>query len=155
MTLYNYYENRNAILKDVVNKGFDELWIGLREKLESHGAASNPLSEYLILADHMLDFGMARPNLYRFLFRSAITPLIADKNIADRFRDIGNLLIPRVNDESKRQDVFNDIYMFLVLMNSLVNNVLDSRIEMTVERYRTLIRRSYDSLLLRDEQYIR
>jgi AcrR family transcriptional regulator len=167
MTLYNYYENREAILKDVVKKGLDELWTGLREKMDGRGTATsgtvggdavgsgNPLRQYLILSDHMLAFGMARPNLYRFLFGSAVVPLIAGSDIPERYRDLSESLMPHIRDESRKQDILNDIYMFLVLMNSLINNVLEGRIGMTAERYPALIGRAYDGLLQRDEQYIR
>jgi hypothetical protein len=63
--------------------------------------------------------------------------------------------MPRIHDESRKQDILNDIYMFLVLMNALVKNVLDGRIGMTAERYPALIGRAYDGLLQQDEQYIR
>jgi len=157
MTLYNYYENRDAILKDVMKQGLDELWTGLQEKMDDSGPSgvSNPLRQYLVLSDHMLAFGMARPNLYRFLFGSAVAPLIAGGNIAERYRDLSLSLMPRIHDESRKQDILNDIYMFQVLMNALVNNVLDGRIGMTAERYPALIGRAYDGLLQRDEQYIR
>jgi len=156
MTLYNYYENRDAILKDVVKQGLDELWAGLQEKLDGCGSASvrNPLRQYLVLSDHMLAFAMARPNLYRFLFGSAVAPFIAGGNIAERYRDLSQSLMSRIHDESRKQDILNDIYMFLVLMNALVKNVLDGRIGMTAERYPALIGRAYDGLLQRDEQYI-
>lgn len=157
MTLYNYYENRDAILKDVMKQGLDELWTGLQEKMDDSGPSgvSNPLRQYLVLSDHMLAFGMARPNLYRFLFGSAVAPLIAGGNVAERYRDLSLSLMPRIHDESRKQDILNDIYMFQVLMNALVNNVLDGRIGMTAERYPALIGRAYDGLLQRDEQYIR
>ena len=157
MTLYNYFKNRDAILKDVMKQGFDELRTGLQEKMEGSGPASvrNTLRQYLVLSDHMLAFGMARPNLYRFLFGSAVAPLIAGGDIAERYRDLSLTLMPRIHDESRKQDILNDIYMFLVLMNSLVSNVLDGRIGMTAERYPALIGRAYDGLLRRDEEYIR
>ncbi|MEN6476891.1 MAG: TetR/AcrR family transcriptional regulator [Rectinema sp.] len=154
MTLYNYYKNRDAILKGIIKKGFDELWAGLQEKIDACCSADNPLRVYLVLADHMLDFGMARPNLYRFLFTSAFSPLPLDETIADRYHGVSKALLSRISALPNRQDILNDIFMFQVLMNSLVLSVLDHKADMTADRYPSLIARAFDGLLLRDRLYL-
>lgn len=154
MTLYNYVENRDALLKLLLKRGFEELWTGLREKLQLYTTTKNPLRMYIALADHMLQFGRQRPNLYRFLFSSDIARLLSDETLAQEYRSISQTLLPRIKDISKERDILDDIYMFQVLINALILGVLDKKVGMSAERFPALVQRAYDSLLLRDEIYI-
>jgi len=68
MTLYNYYENRGAILKGALRTGLVLLWKGLDEEVAAwRGSGGAPLGAYRVLADHLLAFAQARPSLCRFV----------------------------------------------------------------------------------------
>jgi AcrR family transcriptional regulator len=68
MTLYNYYENRGAILKGALRTGLVLLWKGLDEEVAAWRANGGaPLGSYRVLADHLLSFAQARPSLCRFI----------------------------------------------------------------------------------------
>lgn len=154
MTLYNYVENRDALLKLLIQRGFEKLWEGLKEKQDYCFATDNPLRVYLVLADHMLQFGLQHPNLYRFIFSPDITPLLQDETIAQQYRSISSTLLARIKDPQREKEVLDDIYMFQVLINALIRSLLEKRVGMTMERYPILVKRAYDSLLLRDERFI-
>ncbi|MDX9826286.1 MAG: TetR/AcrR family transcriptional regulator [Spirochaetia bacterium] len=155
MTLYNYVDNRDALLKLLLKRGFEELWSGLREKLEYFSATDKPLRIYIALAEHMLQFGLQRPNLYRFLFSSDIARLLSDETLAREYRSISQTLLPRIQDISKERDILDDIYMFQVLINALILGIIDKKVGISVERFPVLVKRAYDSLLLRDEGYFK
>jgi AcrR family transcriptional regulator len=155
MTLYNYVENRDALLKLLLKRGFEELWSGLREKLEFYSTTDNPLRMYITLADHMLQFGRLRPNLYRFLFSSDIARLLSDETLANEYRSISQTLLPRIQDILKEREILDDIYMFQLLINALILGVIDKKVGMPAERFHALVQRAYDSLLLRNEVHIK
>ena len=68
MTLYNYYENRGAIIKEALGKGLGMLWEGLAAEVGAwRDKGGSPLGAYRVLADHLLAFAQARPRLCRFI----------------------------------------------------------------------------------------
>jgi len=155
MTLYNYVENRDALLKLLLKRGFEVLWTGLKEKLQLYETTENPLRMYIALAGHMLQFGRKHPNLYRFLFSSDIARLLSDETLASEYRSISQTLLPRIQDISKEREILDDIYMFQVLLNALILGVLDKKVGMNADRFPILVQRAYDSLLLRNEKFIK
>ena len=54
MTLYNYYENRGAIVRGALKRGLNLLWEGLSDEVEAWRAAGgNPLGAYRVLANRL------------------------------------------------------------------------------------------------------
>ncbi len=155
MTLYNYVENRDALLKLLIKRGFEGLWEGLQEKQDRCFATENPLRVYLIMADHMLQFGLKHPNLYRFIFSPDIAPLLQDETIAQHYRSISSTLLARIKDPKREKEILDDIYMFQVLINALIFGIIDKKVGMSENRFYALVQRAYDSLLLRNEEYIK
>lgn len=155
MTLYNYVDNRDALLKLLLKRGFEELWSGLKEKLELYATTDKPLRMYIALAEHLLHFGCRRPNLYRFLFSSDIARLLSDETLAREYRSISQTILPRIQDISKERDILDDIYMFQVLINALILGVIDKKVGMSADRFPILVQKAYDSLLLRNEEFIK
>ncbi len=155
MTLYNYVESRDALLKLLLKRGLEELWLGLKEKLELSATSDNPLRMYIALAEHMFQFGLRRTNLYRFLFSSDIARLLSDETLAREYRSISQTLLPRIRDISRERDILDDIYMFQVLINALILGVIDKKVGMQIDRFPPLVQRAYDSLLLKNEKFIK
>jgi AcrR family transcriptional regulator len=154
MTLYNYVDNRDALLKLLLKRGFEELWSGLKEKLEIYVTTDKPLRMYIALAEHLLHFGRRRPNLYRFLFSSDIARLLSDETLAREYRSISQTILPRIQDISKERDILADIYMFQVLINALILGGNAKKVGMSADRFPILVQKAYDSLLLRNEEFI-
>jgi AcrR family transcriptional regulator len=68
MTLYNYYENRGAILKGAFEKGSSMLWSGLQEEIEARRApGDNGHGAFQALSEHLLAFATTRPKLCHFI----------------------------------------------------------------------------------------
>ncbi len=156
MTLYNYYDNRDAILKETVLRGFQIFWEGLPEKIDRcYDACANPLRVYSVLAEHLIEFALARPNLYRFLFWADLGALMRDETILLRYREAFTGVIDRIEDKAAIKEIGDDVYLFEVLINALAMNVLAGRSGMSPERYRVLAAEGYDRLLGRHEAAMR
>jgi AcrR family transcriptional regulator len=156
MTLYNYFENREAILKEAVLRSFDIYWEGFPGKIEDCFArCGNPLRVYRVLAEHLLQFALTKPNLYRFLFWADLSEVEQDERIGLRYREAFGALESRITDSSKVEEVHNDVYLFEVLANTLAMNVLGSRAGMSSERYRLLVAEGYERLLAHHESIVR
>jgi AcrR family transcriptional regulator len=148
MTLYNYYENRGAILKGVLRKGLSLLWEGLDGELSawrSQGGA--PLGAYRVLADHLLAFALARPKLCGFIItESAGVDWSADDSQIER-------IIAESSDQAAlpRADRLRyDIYLYELLALALALKVISGG--ESAERYRELVAEGYELLVGRHER---
>jgi AcrR family transcriptional regulator len=140
MTLYNYYDNRGAILKETLNRGLDLLLEGLPAKVvEWRGLGQEPVGAYRVLADHILEFAIARPYLCRFIItEGAGTDWSALEGRIERaFGDAANSM----RLESRR----SAIYLFELLVFALVLKVIGGG--ESPERYRELVAEGYELLL--------
>jgi AcrR family transcriptional regulator len=144
MTLYNYYENRGAILRGALSKGLDMLWAGLEEEVAASRAKENGvLGAYRVLAEHLLAFAQARPSLCRFLLtESAGTEWTESDGRIERICGFG------LGERSV--SLRSDIYLFELLAFALALKVIGGG--ETAERFRELIDESYDALLARHEK---
>ncbi len=145
MTLYNYFENKDAILLRVIIKGFDVFWSGIPYDLEGYGRIhGNPLKVYSLLSEYLVEFGRTQPNLYSFLFNSNLTHLQTAPEIYTRYASVflfvKNYAVPGTDLEL----IHSDLYMFQVLANALVLYTISGRISMNPDIFRRSITRAYE-----------
>ena len=144
MTLYNYYENRGAILGEALARGLKLLWEGLPEKVAKWRAAGGkPLGSYKVLADHLLDFAIARPYLCRFVLTEG-----AGSDWTARDSQIELICGPGeglAGGSTSTGQVRHDIYLFELLAFALALKVIVGG--ESAERFRELISEGYDRLL--------
>lgn len=156
MTLYNYYENREAILKASIVRAFGILWLGLPEKIENClGGGENPLRVYSVMVEHLLTFGLGRPKLYLFLFNADLSSLRWEVGVVDEYRKIFTGVEDRIIEKAMGESIYRDIYLFEVLANALIINVLKGRAGLTPEKFHELMSDAYSRLLQPDEKYFR
>jgi AcrR family transcriptional regulator len=150
MTLYNYYENREAILKGVLLKGLELLWEGLdREVAAWRSQGGGPLGAYRILADHLLTFAQARPWLCRFILtESAGVDWSADDSQIERIFTLEADGAAIRRPERLRRD----IYLFELLAFALALKVIGGG--ESAERYRELVSEGYELLIGRNESVV-
>jgi AcrR family transcriptional regulator len=147
MTLYNYYENRGAILKGALRTGLVLLWKGLDEEVASRRAqGGGPLCAYRVLADHLLAFAQARPSLCRFILTesAAIDWSAIDSRIEQICAEGADWAGIRRSDRLRR-----DIYLFELLAFALALKVIGGG--ESPDRYRELTSEGYELLLGRHE----
>ena len=148
MTLYNYYENRSAILKEALRKGLDLMWEGLeKEVAEWRAGGGSALGAYRVLSDHLLAFALARPSLCRFLLTES-----AGTDWTDRGSRIERICTAESDAESglRPESLRHDIYLFELIAFALTLKVISGG--ETAERFRELVAEGYDRLLGRHER---
>jgi len=146
MTLYNYYENRGAIIKEALGKGLGLLWEGLAEEVSAWRAkGGNPLGAYRVLADHLLAFAVARPRLCRFILtESAGGDWLAKDGRIEEICDSGGR-----GGEERQEAIRRDIYLFELIAFALTLKVIGGG--ETPERFGLLVGEGYELLLARHE----
>ena len=142
MTLYNYYDNRQAILTGALHRGLGLLWEGLFEKITAWRASGgNPLGAYRLLADHVLAYAIAHPRLCRFILTEGAT---GDWKV--RAGQIERIYGPGGKGEGLLSEPLRqDIYLFELLIFALTLKVLGGG--ESAERFRELSTAGYEKLL--------
>jgi AcrR family transcriptional regulator len=148
MTLYNYYENRGAILQGALLRGIRLLWGGLEEEvaaLRAKGGSS--LGAYKVLSDHLLAFALARPKLCGFIItEGASIDWSADDSQVER-------ILAAAFDSSwpqRSEKLRRDVYIYEMLAFAMALKVISGG--ETAERYRTLLAEGYELLIERHER---
>lgn len=146
MTLYNYYENRGAIIKGAVNRGLDLLWSGLSEEVDAwREKGGGTVGAYRVFADHLLSFAIARPRLCRFILAEG-----AAGGWNGREGWMEKIFGPKGADEPERSEPLDrDIYLFELLVSALALKVVGGG--ETPQRFRELATEGYERLLGRYE----
>jgi AcrR family transcriptional regulator len=146
MTLYNYYENRGAIIKGALRRGLGMLWAGLPDQVSAWRAGGGgPLGAYRVLADHLLAFAMERPRLCRFILTEGAA---GDWNAKDG--QIEAICGPKGADQPAQIEALRrDVYLFELLVFALALKVIGGG--ETPERFRELATEGYDRLIARHE----
>lgn len=156
MTLYNYFENRDAIITQVIIIGFDMFWSGIPEDLDGYSRKTgNPLRVYKLLTEYLINFGLDRPHLYKFLFNSDLGHLRNDPAVYSRYAAVFLFVSRHALPGADMEMIHSDLYMFLVLANSLVLNSIKGRSNMTPELYRKYVNRAYDLCIRPHEPFFR
>ncbi len=152
MTLYNYFDNREAILRAVALRGLADFFANYSaRRAASEEARRHPLGAFLALAEEFLRFGRERPRLYLFLFDSSLADLRHDPEVARYFTYVLDECIARLKDERAASALREDVYLFLVLANALVINAIHGRADFDESVFRRLAERAYERLLAAHE----
>ena len=139
MTLYNYYENRDAILKEALMRGLGLLWAGLEvEVAEWRAKGGDGLGAYRVLADHILAFAASRPRLCHFvLAESSGTDWTGSDSPVER------ICCP--DSGTRADDSRGAVYLFELVVFALALKVISGG--ETAERYDALVDEAFELLL--------
>jgi AcrR family transcriptional regulator len=142
MTLYNYYENRGAILNGALRKGLSLMWVGLEAEVgEWRSKGGSAIGAYRILAEHLLAFALARPRLCSFvLTERAGNDWRAFDIEVDKLCRSGADKLPERSPETVRAE-----YLFELLVFALALKVIGGG--ETAEGFRLLMDEGYERLL--------
>ena len=147
MTLYNYYENRGAIIKEALSKSLGLLWEGLPAEVAAwREKGGSPLGAYHVLAEHLLSFAIARPLLCRFILTED-----ADGDWIARNEQIEKICgLESYGAAEDSTTVRRDAYLFELLAFAVALKVIGGG--ETPERFGELVGEAYKLLLARHER---
>lgn len=124
MTLYNYMQNKDDIIAKVYIRGLKILKQRVEEiAAESLDLKHAPLSIYKILADVAYDFASENKNVYFMIFNMKACEF---QNV-DEVRKLYSSAFIMIKDfipKGKVEAVHDEIFMFEILMNGLINQQL-------------------------------
>lgn len=143
MTLYNYYENRGAILGEALSQGLKVLLSGLSDKVSSwREQGGGELGVYKIMAEHFLAVALSRPFLCRFVLTSGAG---SDWSDPDGQLELICNSIQEGGESGRSVQLRRDIYLFELLVFALTLKVIGGG--ETAEGFRELVTEGYERLL--------
>jgi len=154
MTLYNYFEDKDAILKAVALDCLDRCNRSMEKEIvdAAEGAsADNPMRAFKTLARKLLALGMAKPRLYLFLFDSSLGRVRDDPEVSCQYKHFFDWVVRLIDDPSRAEELKNDVLLFELLANSLAVGAIRWPGRMDEAACERLIDRAYDRILSRYE----
>jgi len=154
MTLYNYYADREAILKAVAIRCLEDFNRELDRDLgasdsPSLGAGADVVRVFKTLARKLLAFGLARPRLYLFLFDSSMGGAREDPEVSALYEHLAAAAAASFSDSALAAAFRKDVLLFELLANSLA--VGSIRWPGSVSGAEGLVDRAYELILARYE----
>jgi AcrR family transcriptional regulator len=156
MTLYNYFEDREAILREAAVAclaGFaGELDRDIESSPEASPAAGgNPIRAFKVLARRLFAFGKASPRRYLFIFDSSLGGAREDPEVSIQYKRYADWAAGYVPDAGLAQELRSDILLFELLANSLVIDSIRWPGSIGEAKCEALVDRAYERLLARYE----
>jgi AcrR family transcriptional regulator len=157
MTLYNYFSDREAILKEVAIRCLGDFTRGIEDELAAERAAGrsgNPLHALKLLAQRLFELGMARPRLYLFLFDSSMGGVREDPEVSKQYGHFAEVAAAALKERSLAEELKRDVLLFELLANSLVIGTLRWPGSIGKDECLSLVDQAYDRFLLRYESLV-
>lgn len=146
MTVYNYL-GRQELLDQVVMMAFGQLNDGLEDDVaRCKEDAEHPCRIFLAASERLFNFAKAHPNLYRFLFQSGFGATTKNPKVRALYSSGVELIRAAVPSE-RFEELRQDAYLFLVLLNGLILGFLAGRYGNDEDRLRSSIARGFERLL--------
>jgi AcrR family transcriptional regulator len=152
MAPYWYFPNRDALLEAVCTAAFDEV----ADEWRQRGRRADPIDDLSAVADLLLDFALARPRLYDYMFTA---PRPGARQFPDDFAagrsPTLNLLVEALNDGMARGALRRDDPVGLALtlaaqLHGLIALHHGNRIGLSDHDFRVLchdnLRRIFDGI---------
>jgi AcrR family transcriptional regulator len=156
MTLYNYFSDREDILKEVAIRCMEDFNRLLDSKLaaspeSARETGGNPIRSFKILARNLLAFGMAQPRLYLFLFDSSLGAVRDDPKFSVQYDHLARAAAALMADPDVAGAFRKDVLLFELLANSLVIGSIRWPGNIDEATANSLVDRAYELLLSRYE----
>jgi AcrR family transcriptional regulator len=152
MTLYNYFADREAILKAVAIRCLADFNREMDQEIAaSPEAESNPMRAFKLLSRRLLDIGVARPRLYLFLFDSSMGGVREDPEVTAEYDHFVQWVGGFLRDKKLAEELRRDVLLFELLANSLVVGTIRWPGSIDEKVCPELIDRAYDRILSRYE----
>jgi len=146
MTLYNYVRNKNEIIELVHIRGLNTLQKRLHEAAESHAVLrKNPLSIYRVVADELYDFALENRNIYAMIFNMRACEFTHIDEVRKLYGSAYHMIKEYIPEE-KREAVHEEIFLFELVLNGLINQRLKNVRNFSRERYNYFIEQAMERL---------
>lgn len=155
MTLYNYFENKEEIVKATIDDAYSRTLAAIQDELKVYfeGDEGCPLKGFIEIGRKLKDFSMKYPKMYALLFMMDLRPFYQYPLIKERYECAFRKLAERLLDKSVEDELHRHVYLYEVLANALVRNFHSERGPVDEEAFEAHLALAYDRLLKPFEKY--
>lgn len=154
MTIYNYYENRETVLKGALAFGMKRFALEqariIRENLPSW---RSPLDYFHMLPQILVEFAARQPRLFEFLFGYDSLTFVPDQDMVREYHREVSAAIPDEAGGMKKLLMQEHIYLYEVLIHVLVIKRLRKPDMFGEDDFARLSAEAYNRLIKPDEIY--
>lgn len=155
MTLYNYFENKEEIVKATIDDAYSKTLAAIQNELKEYFESGEkcPLKGFIEIGRRLKDFSMKYPKMYALLFMMDLRPFYHYSLIKERYEYAFQKMAERLLDKSIEEELHRHIYLYEVLTNALVRNFHSGRGPADEEAFEAHLALAYDRLLKPFEKY--
>ncbi|MCX8012910.1 MAG: TetR/AcrR family transcriptional regulator [Rectinema sp.] len=148
MTLYNYFANKDDLVRETIVFAFNQFLMSMQEDLARYfDSGSCPLKVFKIIAWKLLELSRDHPRIYTLLFVMDLRPFYHDESIKERYEYAFRRVVERLQDPGAVEELHYHVYLFEVLINALVRNIFTQRGMRNGPEFSSLVQIAYDRLL--------
>ena len=155
MTLYNYFSNREEIIQAAIEAAYEKIFEEFYNDLSSFFEKDSfcPLLGFIEMGKKLLLFSREQPKIYALVFIMNIMPYHEQPSVQRLFSITLSKVKDRLTAEEIGQDLQNHIYLFMLLVLSLVQNVYNGNDSHDINAFEGNIQIAYDRLLKPFEKF--
>lgn len=148
MTLYNYFDNRDAIVRAAIVAGRARFIRDIATDIGGRGEGTGGLDVYRQLMESLLAYALAKPRLYAFLFGVAVPLLERGEAESNGYHELlSSLLVVHIGDRARAESFDRAAFLYQLIMHRLIIALLEGSMGITPERCRLLAAEAFHLLL--------
>lgn len=156
MTLYNYFSNKEEIVKVTIAAAHERVLRSMQSELRQHfGSESQcPLRGFIEMGRVLLRYSKRCPKMYALVFMMNSTPPLDEAKLRDLYGYGFSKVAERLKDRDITEELHQYIYLFEILVSALVRNIFNKNGPTDEETFETNLIIAYEKLLKPFEKYI-
>jgi len=156
MTLYNYFSNKEEIVKVTIAAAHEKVLRFLQGQLAPHfeSATENPLRGYAEMGRVLLAYSKRCPKMYALVFIMNSEIPIDESKLIELYNYGYRKIEERLMERSVAGELHQRIYLFEILVSALVRNIHNKNGATDDATFETNLQIAYDTLLKPFEKYI-
>ncbi len=156
MTLYNYFSNKEEMVKVTIAAAHEKVLRYLQDQLKPHfeSATENPLRAYIEMGRALLRYSKECPKMYAVVFIMNLQLPIDESRLIELYKYGSKKIEQRLMERSILGELHQRIYLFEILASALVRNIHNKNGPTDDATFETNLRIAYETLLKPFEKYI-
>ncbi len=156
MTLYNYFSNKEEIVKVTIAAAHEKVLRFLQGQLKPHfeSTSENPLRGYLEMGRVLLSYSKRCPKMYALVFIMNSELSIDESKLVELYTFGYRKIEERVKERNVAEELHQHINLFEILVSALVRNIHNKNGPTDEATFEANLQIAYEKLLKPFETYI-
>ncbi len=156
MTLYNYFSNKEEIVKVTITAAHEKVMRFIQEQLRPHfeSTTENPLRGYIEMGRVLLGYSKRCPKMYTLVFVMNASLPMDEAKLTELYNFGYRKIEGRLKEPSVAEELHQHIYLYEILVSALVRNIHNKNNPNAEAAFEANLLIAYERLLKPFEAYI-